>query len=136
MANHYTLLGCEENATFEEIKRHYQELILKSHPDKAPANHHSPNELFIKINEAWQTLRDPVKRKAYDAQLLAEQCESEHVLYATLRWNEMDFEEGSYRYPCRCGSVYSILKDDQTNGNIDLYCPCSECSLSILIKPN
>ncbi|KAK3908409.1 DPH4-like protein [Frankliniella fusca] len=133
MSNHYDVLGCNENATFEEIKRRYQELILKSHPDKATASD-SSKEIFIKINEAWQTLRDPLKRKAYDAQLLAEQCDSERVLYATLTWNEMDFIDGSYLHPCRCGSSYIIHKDDTMDTRTDLYYQCSECSLGILVK--
>lgn len=133
MPNFYTLLGCEENASFEEIKRRYQELARKCHPDKSSSTSDDKGEYFIQITEAWQTLRDPASRKAYDAQLLAEQCQSEHVLYATITWSEMDFDQDIYTYPCRCGASYCIPKDE-ANLKSDLFCPCSECSLGILIK--
>ena len=134
MSNFYTLLGCQENASYDDIKKCYQDLVRKYHPDKAASAEENDSDYFIKITEAWQTLRDPIKRKAYDAHLLAEQCESEHVLYATLLWSELDFEEDKYTYSCRCGSLYSISKEDKSNSNVDQYHPCNECSLGILVK--
>lgn len=133
MDNFYTLLGCKEDASFEEIKKCYQDLIRKTHPDKS-SQCDDTGAFFIQITEAWHTLRDPVKRKAYDAQLLAEQCDSERVLYATLQWSDMNLEGDLYSYPCRCGSFYSISIDDQLNVIGDVYCQCPECSLGILIK--
>ncbi|XP_034251083.1 dnaJ homolog subfamily C member 24-like [Thrips palmi] len=133
MENFYTLLGCQENASYDEIKKQYQDLIRLSHPDKTSASNKN-NESFIQINEAWQTLRDPVKRKAYDAQLLAEHCANEFVLFATLTLSEMKVDSETYSYPCRCGSLYSVPKDECVNLTVDLYYQCSECSLAILIK--
>lgn len=132
MSNFYTLLGCKENSSYEEIKKCYQDLVRISHPDKIASSKNGQS--FIEITEAWNTLRDPNKRKAYDAQLLAEQCKSEHILYATLMQSELNVEGDTYTYPCRCGSIYSILIEDCTNANMDLYCQCSECSLGVLIK--
>lgn len=133
MENFYTLLGCEENASYDVIKKQYQDLIRRSHPDKTSSST-KDNETFIQINKAWQTLRDPVKRKAYDAQLLAEHCTNDFILYATLSLNEMSVEGDTYSYPCRCGSLYLVSKDDFINSKIDSYYQCSECSLGILIK--
>lgn len=120
MDNFYVVLGCSESASYEEIKKCYQELVRKSHPDKTTSTA-AGADYFIKVNEAWQTLRDPVKRKTYDAQLLVEQCENELVLYATVTLQEMTLDGSVYCYPCRCGSFYSVPKDECVKSNCDLY---------------
>lgn len=133
MENFYTVLGCEENASHDEIKKQYQNLIRRFHPDKTSASV-KDNEAFIQINEAWKTLKDPMKRKAYDAELLAEHYANESVLYATIALHEMNIESQMCSYPCRCGSLYSIPKDDCIHSKVDLHLQCSECSLGIIIK--
>jgi DnaJ-class molecular chaperone len=67
MSNLYSLLGVEPNATLEQIKIVYRQLVLKYHPDrnKAPAS----EELFLRIKQAYQTLSNPEQRAAYDRQL-------------------------------------------------------------------
>lgn len=69
--NYYNILNVNSNVDEKQIKIAYHKLILKFHPDKYP-NNISCNEKkireeqFIKINEAWDILRDPEKRKIYD----------------------------------------------------------------------
>jgi len=62
--DYYEILGVPRNASQEEIKRAFRRLARKYHPDinKDP----SAQERFKEINEAYQVLSDPEKRKLYD----------------------------------------------------------------------
>lgn len=61
----YNILGLEETATKEEIKKAYRKLSLQWHPDKNPGNSIAI-EKFQKISEAYETLSDENKRHEYD----------------------------------------------------------------------
>lgn len=65
---HYEVLGVSQEATPEEIKKAYRALALKYHPDKNPDDKVSEAEMKL-VNEAYDTLKDPSKRKAYDISL-------------------------------------------------------------------
>lgn len=61
----YQVLGLNEEATYEEIKRQWLKLSLIYHPDKCDGN----NEKFRKINQAYKVLSDPNNRKKYNDSL-------------------------------------------------------------------
>jgi molecular chaperone DnaJ len=61
--NLYKILGLSKDATIEEIKRAYKSLVQKHHPDKEGGN----NDIFVELQNAYETLIDPVRRKHYDA---------------------------------------------------------------------
>ena len=66
--NYYDILGVSKIATDQEIKTAFKKLSKKFHPDKND-NDVFLNEMFKNINEAYQTLSDPQKRKKFDEQL-------------------------------------------------------------------
>ena len=61
MENYYSVLGVNENSTQDEIKKTYRKKAIEFHPDKG-----GDEEMFKKISEAYETLGDEQKRKAYD----------------------------------------------------------------------
>lgn len=63
--NFYNILGVNENATKDEIRKAYRSLQMKYHPDKNPGNQEAM-EMTQKINEAYETLRDDSKKAEYD----------------------------------------------------------------------
>jgi len=62
----YKVLGVDEKASKEEIKKSYRAMQMKYHPDK---NNNSQDAINMtqKLNEAYETLGDDEKRKEYDA---------------------------------------------------------------------
>ncbi|MCB0378497.1 MAG: J domain-containing protein [Bdellovibrionales bacterium] len=61
----YFILGIDQKATANDIKRAYRQLALKYHPDHNP-NNSKAEDRFKKILEAYETLSNPELRKQYD----------------------------------------------------------------------
>lgn len=62
--NYYHILGIERTATAEEIRKAYRKLARKYHPDVSKEI--NTEEKFKEVAEAYETLKDPEKRSAYD----------------------------------------------------------------------
>lgn len=63
--DYYSILGVDKNASEKEIKKAYRKLATKYHPDKNQGDKVA-EEKFKEVNEAYQVLSDPEKRKKYD----------------------------------------------------------------------
>jgi len=63
--DYYELLECERTADDGTLKSAYRRLAVRWHPDKNPGDH-AAEQRFKAISEAYDVLKDPQKRAAYD----------------------------------------------------------------------
>src|SRR3982750_2142028 len=65
MAEYYSVLGVERGASDDDIKKAYRKLAMQYHPDRNNGAKDA-EEKFKEITEAYDVLRDPQKRAAFD----------------------------------------------------------------------
>ena len=63
--DYYSTLGVTKASTEKEVKQAYRKLARKLHPDVNPGDKAAESK-FKEINEAYEVLGDPAKRKKYD----------------------------------------------------------------------
>jgi DnaJ-class molecular chaperone len=68
----YEILGIRQGADLQGIKRAYRAAAKRHHPDVSPQD----EERFRDLQEAYETLSDPVKRAGYDRELLRQRRRS------------------------------------------------------------
>lgn len=154
METYYDVLGVSAQSSLDEIKAAHRSLARVLHPDKNPA----PDSVarpplccdgdeyqtktgrrasFLKVQEAWECLRDSSRRKKYDESLSrkkelsdAKAQKAVEVRLSTLDCEvcdiESDDEEESqpsgigarlstqkvFLHHCRCGDCFEILEED------------------------
>ena len=64
--DYYAILGIEANASAEEIRQAYRRCVREVHPDLNPDRAEWATEQIQLINEAYDVLRQPFRRKEYD----------------------------------------------------------------------
>ncbi|MFK7903251.1 MAG: DnaJ domain-containing protein, partial [Nitratireductor sp.] len=63
--DYYETLGVNKGANEKELKSAFRKMAMKYHPDKNPDDKLSEAK-FKELNEAYEILKDPQKRAAYD----------------------------------------------------------------------
>jgi molecular chaperone DnaJ len=69
MRDYYDVLGVSRDAGADEIKRAYRQLARRYHPDISGDDRGS---FFLEVSRAYEVLRDPSRRRAYDSGLTGE----------------------------------------------------------------
>lgn len=66
--DYYDILGISKDASDDDIKKAYRKMAMQHHPDMVgDGDKKEHEERFKEINEAYQVLSDPQKRKMYDS---------------------------------------------------------------------
>jgi molecular chaperone DnaJ len=63
--DYYEILGVNRNASEQDLKAAFRKLAKEHHPDRNPGDKVS-EQRFKELNEAYEALKDPQKRAAYD----------------------------------------------------------------------
>lgn len=97
MKNYYQILGVSKDASFDEIKQSYRNLVLKYHPDKNPDEKKEvAEEKFKQITQAYEVLSSEEKRAKYDKQLF-NQGDKQQDRYTKQRSRKAKADFGDYK---------------------------------------
>ena len=110
--DYYKILGVEKDATQDEIKRSYRKLARKFHPD---VSKEADAEIkFKEVGEAYEVLKDPEKREAYD-QLGSNWKAGQEGFQPPPDW-EQNFDFGGGGYTQGNAQDYSSFFEDLFGG--------------------
>ncbi|KAL9410239.1 hypothetical protein AB3S75_044076 [Citrus x aurantiifolia] len=107
----YRLLGVDEEATIETIRKRYHKLALQLHPDK---NKHRKAEIAFKlISEAYTCLSDTAKRRAFNLERWKKFCiECNRIPYTSCK-SPVNSRASKYKAwnPAAWSRSYKILRN-------------------------
>lgn len=75
--DYYHVLGLNSGASQQDIRHAYRSLAMRWHPDRNLQAANQAEEVFKSVQQAYEVLKDPVKRAAYDAER-ARQTQATH----------------------------------------------------------
>ena len=125
----YDVLGARVEDDYETLKRNYRRLSVQLHPDK---NSSATTDAFLRLQKAWETLRDEDARQDYDRTLTSVE---DVAVWMEVPLNDLSTDDADalFTYDCRCGGTYEV-DADEVDANADLLVPCDGCSYYIRIK--
>jgi len=114
MKNYYDILGVTQDASEDDIRKHYRKLAMAYHPDKNPDN---PNaeEQFKEIAEAYGVLTDPKKRREYDNFMAAGGSQKQYSGEG-FSYSQEDILKDLFRDPRFHQMFNSLLREFQRSG--------------------
>jgi curved DNA-binding protein len=91
--DYYEIMGVSRDAAQDEIKRSYRKLARKFHPDVSSDS--QAEDRFKEVGEAYEVLKDPEKRAAYDQ--LGAQWQQGQDFKPPPDWDQgFEFRDGGY----------------------------------------
>ncbi len=121
---HYSILGVQQNASQEEIKRAYRKLSLDLHPDRNKGDIEKEDR-YKKITSAYNTLSDVNQREQYDSSIMFNKLNIPDSVFMNMLFNPIDIE-----------NVLSELKNSNFSNHrlnknipIDIFSNLGKCSL-------
>ncbi|KAF5395155.1 hypothetical protein PHET_06893 [Paragonimus heterotremus] len=153
MEDLYAIVGCSRSASTDEISRHVKQARLRYHPDKNvfdtdDSSRTMRNKRFLDVEKAWNILRYPDKRSAYDSlyrQYDLMKDSAGFPVQGEMKLAEFSYEavvekcgesnppfsDGVYWTTCRCGGTFvldALAACCKAN-----FVPCSDCSLVLRV---
>ncbi|KAI9291234.1 hypothetical protein K502DRAFT_326398 [Neoconidiobolus thromboides FSU 785] len=136
--NHYEVLNINETEFNKQIlRKRYQELVLKHHPDKQKQRGEKEDQkIFEKIQKAYFILSNEELKHVYDLGLNERRLSQPGVIDQIVEIDDFtEEEEGIYTFPCRCGEYYLIediegVKKELEVG-LSVLINCVSCSLLV-----
>ena len=107
----YVILGVERGASDAEVERAYTRLARRYHPDINPGDSEAA-AFFRRVAEAYQTLRNPERRRAYDAEGEPRVA----VRRAAVEFSGFDFSTPVAGASATFGELFSELLPDAAGG--------------------
>lgn len=131
----YKILQLTKEASQDDIKKAYQQLILRHHPDKCKEADESLH-MFLKIDEAYKVLKDPATRKEYDSRRFQESTRCQMIIHDTVERKDFLFDgtNNVHYHVCKCGGWYNL--DEESSDEKEYIICCDECSLVIKVLNN
>lgn len=114
----YAVLGVPETATPNQLRRAFKARLLEVHPDK-------PNGR----RQALEAVQNAYRKLTASISVPAPQAPA--VVAETVTLNEMDIEDNTARYPCRCGDIFMVPLNQVLSPSLLVL--CQGCSLAIRV---
>ncbi|XP_029009455.1 dnaJ homolog subfamily C member 24 [Betta splendens] len=146
----YAVLGASPSNSVQELRRRYQQLALKYHPDRVghESSAESGIDKFLEVEAAWRILGDQNSRRRYDLQRQAQELKQDWPVDSTVCLEDMTWDQDEHAYVdwCRCGGRFSLSEVDTQSRQQDcekeeeeeeqhrgLVVGCDTCSLTIYV---
>ena len=134
---HYDVLGVASTASVDDIKSAHRQKARELHPDKVPDRETD----FRRVQKAWECLREPDRRKAYDYDVMHQKMIRESKVSAAIpiKLSEMELAEDDggqicYFHDCRCGDQIELWPEHLVVGKEAILLECPGCSFGYSVN--